>query len=62
MERITSYLANKHGLPNTTAMCGNIFHPVADPWAHTEYAEFTFAEAMSINFPAVFLKAIIARK
>ena len=62
MERITPYLAGKHGYANTISMCGDIFHPVADPWAHTEYANFTFAEAMSINFPAVFLKAIIARK
>jgi hypothetical protein len=62
MERITPYLADKHKLPSTTSMCGNIFHPVADPWVHTEYADITFDEVLAMNFPAVFLKAIVARK
>ena len=62
MERIASYLAHKHGCTNTTSMCGDIFNPIVDPWAHTEYADVTLTEALAMNFPAVFLKAIIARK
>ena len=62
MERITSYLAGKHGYGTTTSMCGDIFHPIMDPWVHTEYAWLTFADVQTLNFPAVFLKAIVARK
>jgi hypothetical protein len=62
MERITSYLAHKHGYANTTSLCGNIFTPITDPWVHTEYAHLTFGQVLALKFPAAFLKAIIARK
>lgn len=62
MERIASYLAGKHGYANTTSLCGDIFEPIVDPWAHTEYAYLTVDQVLAMNFPAVFLKAIVARK
>jgi hypothetical protein len=61
MERIVGYLALKNGY-STLSVCGDIFDPIANPWSHTEYASLSLDRCIQLNFPEVFLKAIIARK
>jgi hypothetical protein len=62
MERILPYIAGKNGVLVGESMCGSIFHPIADPWAHTEYATKTVDEFKRDGFPFVIGKCIVARK
>lgn len=61
MERILAFRVQMAGLLRPS-LCGNILHPISDPWKHTEYASMTLNQLQRILFPFPILKSCIGRK
>lgn len=61
MERILAFRVQTAGLLRPS-LCGNILHPVCDPWKHTEYATMTLDQLRDIAFPHPILKACLGRQ
>lgn len=62
MERVLAFIVSRSGVLVGHSLCGNIFHPIADPWVHTEYTTKTIEEFYEEKFPFIIAKCIVARK
>ena len=61
MERVFAYLAVKHNLLTPDpAICGDIFAPNIDPWAHG-IGHLSLNELLRVNFPQPIFKCIVSR-
>jgi hypothetical protein len=61
MERVFAYLAVKHNLLTPDpAICGDIFAPRVNPWAHG-IGNLSLDELRRIDFPQPIFKCIASR-